>query len=168
MDDISRKFCENFKFWYDKNYHGKQKEFAKELWEFIKKTGVNEKALRVGDKQISNVIHGRRCSGEQWRRYVAKFINISYEKMIGIGNNHVKLNNNFECVSENILSYDTEINALINKTRTVLESDTPWSDSLKSNIELFHNGFKTEQLDRRKKHSPEKIPPDTGDRRRVG
>lgn len=62
-------FCRELKKWFNTSYRGKQRDLAKRL--------------KISDKQLSNVLAERRGGSEEWRRFVAKEINIPYEEMIG-------------------------------------------------------------------------------------
>lgn len=59
-----------------------------------------------------------------------------------------------------------ETQKMLEMARTVVESGTHWSKSLKSNIESLYIGLVSSENDRRKADQPEKIPQETGDRRK--
>lgn len=70
MDKHEKAFCRNFKYWFDTNYgeHGDKKRVASDFG--------------VSPGQISNVIAGNRSGNEEWRRKVAKHINVAYDSMV--------------------------------------------------------------------------------------
>jgi transcriptional regulator with XRE-family HTH domain len=79
-----------------------------------------------------------------------------------VGTSIVEIIQDFEKTDKNIgiaeenQPYITEIDDLLNKARAVLESDTHWSVSLKSNINSFHKGLTNEQESRGNGHRPNK------------
>jgi predicted transcriptional regulator len=70
MKTIQTNFCKALKKWVDRNFKGNQKELGK--------------FFDVSQGYISNVMAGRRCGDETWRRFVAAKIGMDYDTMIGI------------------------------------------------------------------------------------
>ena len=70
MKTIEKTFCKNLKIWTKKNFKGTRAELAKQF-------GVSQ-------GYVSNILAGRNCGDETWRRMVAKKIGIDYDTMIGI------------------------------------------------------------------------------------
>ncbi len=69
MDTLRQNFCAYLKKWKESNYKGTVSDLAKEL--------------EVSQGQMSNILAGRKCPNEQWRRFVAKKIETPYQEMIG-------------------------------------------------------------------------------------
>jgi predicted transcriptional regulator len=70
MKTIQKNFCNALKKWVNRNFKGNQKELGK--------------FFNVSQGYISNVMAGRRCGDETWRRFVAAKIGMDYDAMIGI------------------------------------------------------------------------------------
>ncbi len=70
MESIREKFCQSLRRWFEEDYVGDRTELAAELG--------------VSYEQICNILNGRRCGDETWRRKTAAYVGISYEQMIGL------------------------------------------------------------------------------------
>jgi len=70
MDSIRETFCQNLRRWFEEHYAGDRTQLAAELG--------------VSYEQICNILNGRRCGDEAWRRRTAAYVGIAYEQMIGI------------------------------------------------------------------------------------
>lgn len=69
MEKVEEKFCAYFKWWVDSKYTGTKTDLAE--------------LLCISPQQLSNVLAGRRCGDETWRRTVATKLGLVYEEMIG-------------------------------------------------------------------------------------
>ncbi|WP_201765626.1 hypothetical protein [Desulfotignum phosphitoxidans] len=69
-EKIKINFCNSLKIWVDSNFKGTQHELGK--------------FFNVSQGYISNVLAGRRCGDETWRRFVAAKIGMDYDAMVGI------------------------------------------------------------------------------------
>jgi len=78
MDKIQKNFCKALKKYKDLHYNYRG--------------GVNDLAekLNLTQGHFSNVLAGRKCPGELWRREVAEKIGMNYDDMIGIKNGESK------------------------------------------------------------------------------
>lgn len=85
MDSIREKFCQALRKWFEEEYAGDRTQLAAELG--------------VSYEQICNILNGRRCGDETWRRKTAAFAGIPYEKMIGLDDLAVNGGNESETVA---------------------------------------------------------------------
>lgn len=85
MDSIREKFCQALRKWFEEEYAGDRTQLAAELG--------------VSYEQICNILNGRRCGDETWRRKTAAFVGIPYEKMIGLDDLAVNGGNESETVA---------------------------------------------------------------------
>lgn len=70
MDSIREKFCQSLRKWFEEEFVGDRSQLAEDLG--------------VSYEQICNILNGRRCGDESWRRKTASYVGIPYETMIGI------------------------------------------------------------------------------------
>jgi len=80
MDILKQNFCAHLKKWKDDVYKGTVGDLAKEL--------------KVSQGQMSNILAGRKCPNEVWRRFVAEKIGVPYQNMIGINEDSQKNDSN--------------------------------------------------------------------------
>lgn len=85
MDSIREKFCQALRKWFEEEYAGDRTQLAAELG--------------VSYEQICNILNGRRCGDETWRRKTAAYVGIPYEKMIGLDDLAVNGGNESENVA---------------------------------------------------------------------
>jgi len=83
---IKKTFCESLNKWGAAHFKGTRTELGKKF--------------KVSQGYISNVLAGRRCGDETWRRMVAKEIGMDYDTMIGIEKNQSKNILNFETIED--------------------------------------------------------------------
>jgi len=88
IDDIKISFCENLKKWFDTKFEIDEKARTNKLAKF----------LNISQGYASNILAGRNCGDESWRRFVAQKIGIDYDTMIGIPK---------KPYSQNIVSFET-------------------------------------------------------------
>jgi len=70
MKTIEKTFCKNLDKWQKANFIGTKTELGK--------------MFKVSQGYISNILAGRNCGDETWRRFVAKKTGMDYDSMIGL------------------------------------------------------------------------------------
>ncbi len=78
MNRLKQNFCTYLKIWKETSFEGNVNDLAKKF--------------KVSQGYISNVLAGRRCGDEEWRRFVADKIGVPYQNMIGREDESLKSN----------------------------------------------------------------------------
>jgi PAS domain S-box-containing protein len=82
MDVIRETFCRSLRRWFEEEYAGDRSQLAADLG--------------VSYEQICNILNGRRCGDEAWRRKTAAYAGLTYEQMIGLNDSAVTGGNESE------------------------------------------------------------------------
>lgn len=82
MDVIRETFCRSLRRWFEEEYAGDRSQLAADLG--------------VSYEQICNILNGRRCGDEAWRRKTAAYAGMPYEHMIGLNDQAVNGGNESE------------------------------------------------------------------------
>jgi len=138
MKRIEKIFCKNLYKWQKTNFKGNRTELGK--------------FFNVSQGYISNILAGRNCGDETWRRFVAQKIGADYDSMIGIKKtdkeNIIKFDNNYEEKHFRVTKkFKNKSKAIeINEGLVELESYDP------EELEEFNDNVQTRLKRLRKKH----------------
>jgi predicted transcriptional regulator len=143
MKTIEKNFCKNLKKWVDKHSKTTRAELGKNF-------GVSQ-------GYISNILAGRNCGDETWRRMVSKYIGIDYDTMIGVKKESSKNIIKFESIEDeehyNVTKKFKNQALAIEINQGLVEIESYDSDEL----EEFKDNVQTKLKKLRKKHKKGKV-----------
>jgi hypothetical protein len=138
LDTYETRFCTALRDWFENEYKPGKKGPVSACAKFLK----------VSQGHLSMILKGEKCwRSEEERRAIANKIGRSYEDMIGITRREPGFG-----TCEPVAVYESQpkknlktIDAILQMTREVLESDTDYAESLSANVRSFHNAVQTQK-----------------------